>query len=166
MRHLILGLLLSLPLAAPLRAADEPTKQYLSLDARLLAKPAAFAKSLGSLKKGMAVMAEKPKNGYVKVSVALGEDKKTGYLPQRALQKTKPKLVASTRKTGDASSEEVAAATKGFNKQVEAGLREKDSSGYDKLDKGLERSAVAEPRESTESFRLKGDLGEFKEGGE
>ena len=166
MRSLFLALLLSLPLA-PLHADDQATSQYLSLDTRLLAKPAAFAKSLGKLKKGMLVHALAPKNGYVKVQVDLGDESKTGYLPLRALQKSKPKLTASTHTSSDASSEEVAAATKGFNKQVEADLRDKDTKGgYDKLDKGLERSTVEDPRGSTEAFREKGKLGEFKEGGE
>jgi len=160
-------MVLCLALAGTLHAADQATRQFLSLDARLLAKPAAFAKSLGNLKKGMAVWAQTPKKGYVQVRVDLGEDSKTGYLPMRALQRSKPSLMASTRRSSDASSEEVAAATKGFNKQIEAGLREKDTKGgYVKLDKALERSAMEDARSSTEPFREKGKLGEFKEGAE
>jgi hypothetical protein len=163
MRTLILAASL---LAAGLHA--EATKQYVTLDGtRLLKKPAAFAASAGTLKKGTAVWAEEPKAGYVKVKLE-GEDAKTGYLNARALQKTKPKSLAGAKKSGDASAEEVAAATKGFNKQVEADMRKdgKSEGSYEKLDTMLQRSTFTEPLGDTESFREKGKLGEFKEGGQ
>src|SRR5262245_38834962 len=107
--------------AASLRA--EASKQFVSLDGtRLLSKPAAVAKPVATLKAGTLVWADAAKNGYAKVKVDESGD--TGYLNVRAFQKSKPKKsLASAKKSGDASAEEVAAATKGFNKQVEADLR-------------------------------------------
>ena len=156
--------------AAPLGAAGQPktTSLYVTLDnTRLLSKPSAFAKKLKTLKAGIMVKAEAPKNGYVKVTVPLGEDTVSGYLSVRALQKDRPKLTAAVHKSGDASAEEVAAATKGFNKQIEADLRSQDSGdGYQKLDQALSRTAMDAPLDKLEGFREKGKLGEFKEGGE
>jgi hypothetical protein len=163
MRHLAFAF--ALILSASLHA--EATKQYVSLDGtRLLSKPAAFAKANATLKKGTVVWADAAKNGYVKVKVEATDA--TGYLNVRALQGSKPKLTASAKKSGDASAEEVAAATKGFNKQVEADLRKdgKSEGGYDKLDKLIERSKVEDPQTGGEGFREKGQLGEFKKGGE
>lgn len=169
MRSLFAALLLGLLLTSPL-AADEgkAVKRYVTLDGtRLLKSPAAFSKAVTTLKKGQAVMAAPSKNGYVKVSVDLDSGTKTGWLPLRAIQDNKPKMTASAKVSTDASAEEVAAATKGFNKQIETDLRAKDSKGgYDKLDKGLERTTVDDPAGSTQTFREKGKLGEFKEGGE
>jgi hypothetical protein len=155
----------TLLLAASLHA--EATKQYVSLDGtRLLSKPAAFAKANATLKKGTVVWADAAKNGYMKVKVDATEA--TGYLNVRALQASKPKLTASAKRSGDASAEEVAAATKGFNKQVEADLRNdgKNEGGYDKLDKLITRSKVEDPQGGLEGFREKGQLGEYKKGGE
>ncbi len=164
------ALALSLLATASLHA--QATKQFVSLDGtRLLSKPAAFAKANGNLKKGTVVMADEAKNGYVKVRVT-DEDSKldgsSGYLSVRALQKGKPKMTASAKKSGDASAEEVAAATKGFNKQIESDLRKNgdNEAGYKKLDALLARSKVEDPQGGGEGFREKGKLGEFKEGGE
>ena len=159
---------LSLALLAAASLHAEATKQYVSLDGtRLLSKPAAFAKANATLKKGTAVMAEAPKNGYVKVKL-LNEDGTSGYLSVRALQAGKPKLTANAKKSSDASSEEVAAATKGFNKQVEADLRKdgKSEGSYEKLDKLIDRTKVEDPQGGLEGFREKGQLGEYKKGGE
>jgi len=149
-------------------SAAEATKQYVSLDGtRLLSKPAAFAKANGTLKKGTTVWADAAKSGYVKVKVEGGSlDGKTGYLSVRALQKSKPKLLSSAKKSGDASAQEVAAATKGFSKQVEADLRKEGGSGdgYDKLDQLIARTAVEDPASATETFREEGQLGEFQKG--
>lgn len=163
---LIAALLMAL--ALPLAAAEELTSQYVSADGtRLLSKPQAFAKAVKTLKKGTMVKAGKPKAGYVKVSYSTGEETLTGYLPLRAIQKNRPSLTAKARKSGDASAEEVAAATKGFNKQVEADMRKSgDASGYTSLDTALERSKVEDPMGGLEKFREEGKLGEFKEGGE
>lgn len=145
----------------------EATKQYVTLDnTRLLSKPTAFAKAKATLKQNAVVWAEAPKNGYAKVRVDATDE--TGYLSVRALQKTKGKSMANAKKSSDASAEEVAAATKGFNKQVEADLRKdgKNEGGYDKLDKLEKRSTVEDPQSNTESFREKGQLGEFQKGAE
>jgi hypothetical protein len=159
------ALILALLASASLHA--EATKQYVSLNGtRLLSKPAAFAKANATLKKGTVVWADAAKNGYVKVKVDDGGA--TGYLNVRALQASKPKLSASAKKSSDASAEEVAAATKGFNKQIEADLRKdgKSEDNYGKLDKLIERSKVEDPQGGGEGFREKGQLGEFKKGGD
>jgi hypothetical protein len=158
------ALLLTLLAAVSLHA--DATKQYITLDGtRLLSKPAAFSRAVKILKKGTAVMADAPKNGYVKVSL---NDTVSGYLSVRALQRSKPKLTADAKASGDASAEEVAAATKGFNKQIEANLRSQgdNEKNYAKLDKLVARSTVEDPEGSLEGFREQGKLGEFKEGGE
>ena len=157
-------LCLALAAAAPLRA--DATKQYVTLDGtRLLSKPAAFSRSVKTLKMGTAVMADAPKNGYVKVTVG---DDLSGYLSVRSLQKAKPKLTANAKASGDASAEEVAAATKGFNKQIEANLRSQgdNEKNYAKLDKLVARSTVEDPDGGLESFREQGKLGEFQKGGD
>src|SRR3954471_177252 len=109
LRALILFLL-----ALPSLASAEAVKRYVTLDGtRLLSKPAAFSKSLGSLKKGDAVMAEKASHGYYKVKVQTGSHAQdSGYLSGRALQENKPRI-GVVAKSHDASAEEVAAATKG-----------------------------------------------------
>lgn len=166
MRKTLMTLALGLALAGGLLAAESATtNQYVTLDGtRLLAKPAAFAKTVKTLKKGMLVKVEKAKNGYVKATLPMGEDTVTGYLPVRAIQAKRPSMTASARKSGDASAEEVAAATKGFNKQVEAEMRAGGKGdGYSKLDTALERTTMEDPAGQTETFREKGKLGEFKE---
>lgn len=161
-------LMLLLATALPLAAAEELTSQYVSADGtRLLSKPQAFAKAVKTLKRGTLVKAGKPKAGYLKVTVPMGEDTVSGYLPLRAVQKSRPSLTAKARKSGDASAEEVAAATKGFNKQVEADLRQSGgNAGFDSLDSALARTKVEDPMGGLEKFREEGKLGEFKEGGE
>jgi hypothetical protein len=155
---------LALLVAGALGAA-ETTSQYITLDGtKLLAKPAAFAKVVKALKKGTLVKVEKAKNGYAKATVPMGEDTVSGYLPVRAYQEKKPSMTASAKKSGDASAEEVAAATKGFNKQVEAEMRAgSGASGYDRLDTAMERTKMEDPNGQLEGFREKGKLGEFKE---
>ena len=145
----------------------EATRQFVSLDnTRLLSKPTAFAKPNATLKQGTVVWADAAKNGYAKVKVdATGA---TGYLSVRALQASKPKSLAAAKKSSDASAEEVAAATKGFNKQVEADIRKDGNSeaGYNKLDKAIGRTKIEDPQSNTENFREKGQLGEFQKGAE
>jgi hypothetical protein len=97
----------------------------------------------------------------------MGGQSVTGYLPLRAVQKSRPKLTTAARKSSDASAEEVAAATKGFNEQVEAGLRGSgQNTGFERLDKALARTKFEDPMGQLEGFRKAGQLGEFKEGGE
>jgi uncharacterized protein YgiM (DUF1202 family) len=153
-------------LALPSLLSAEAVKRYVTLDGtRLLSKPAAFSKSLGSLKKGDAVMAEKAANGYYKVKVQSGSHAQdTGYLSGRALQENKPRI-GVVAKSQDASAEEVAAATKGFNKQVEAEYKKKNAKlDYDQVTKLEQRTAVENPKESLADFRESGKLGEFSEG--
>jgi uncharacterized protein YgiM (DUF1202 family) len=143
----------------------EAVKRYITLDGtRLLSKPMAFSKSLGTLKKGTMVMAEPARNGYYKVQVGGGDDALVGYLSGRAMQENRPKIGATSSKSSDASAEEVAAATKGFNKQVEAEYKKGNAKlDYEGLDKLMDRTAVQDPKESLEGFREKGKLGEFSE---
>lgn len=164
---ILAALLLAPPLAASKAAGPATTHQYVSADTRLLATPSAFGKALRTLKRGTLVKAEAPRNGYAKVSVALGEDKPlVGYLPVRALQKNRPALTTAARRSSDASAEEVAAATKGFNRQIEAELRgaSKDQ-GFARLDQALARGRTQDPLAELEGFRKEGRLGEFKEEG-
>jgi len=164
----MIALGLGLALAAGLAAKDGPTKQYINSDnTRLLSKPAAFASTKAKLAKGQLVTSTEARTGYVKVSLVQEGLPLNGWVAKRALVKDKPKLTAKAKRSKDASAEEVAAATKGFNKQVEAGLREGDKAGaYAKLDTALERSEVKDPDSSLEGFRKKGKLGEFQEGAE
>jgi len=163
MRWTTLWLLLCL--GAPLLHADA-TKQYVSLDgSRLLSRPSAFSKNNGLLKQGTLVWADPVKNGYAKVRLDNG---KTGYLSAWALQKTRPKFGVSTTRSSDASSEEVAAATKGFNKQIEADARKNGNNelGFQRLDLLLARSQVSNPQDNLAGFRKAGKIGEFSAGGQ
>ena len=169
MRSLIVALLLCLPLAAPLRADDDtPTSRYVTLDStRLLAKPSAFGKTLAKLKRGQMVTVYATKNGYSKVNVSLDSGDKMGFLSVHSIQDHKPKMTAAVHASGDASAAEVAAATKGFNKQIETDLRAKDTKGgYKRLDEALGRTGFDDPQGILANFREQGKLGEYKEGGE
>lgn len=161
MRSLILVLL-----ALPLGLNADAVKRYVTLDGtRLLSKPAAFSKSLGTLHKGDVVMAEKARNGYYKVKVTQGNlNQVSGYLSARALQENKPKIGVMANKGSDASAEEVAAATKGFNKQVEAEYKKKNAKlDYDQVDTLMSRTQFENPKENLDGFREKGKLGEYSE---
>jgi hypothetical protein len=161
---LLSGIFLSTQLQA------DPVKRYVTLDGtRLLSKPAAFSKSYGSLRMGQAVMAEKGPNGYYKVSILNAENlhlkKSTGYLSARALQEDRPKIGSGARASSDASAEEVAAATKGFNKQIEADYGKQNSKlDYDLVSKLESRTQMSDPQNSLASFREKGKLGEYAPG--
>lgn len=164
-RHLILSLCLSL--SGLVEAAA--VKQYVTLDGtRLLAKPTAFGRSYGKLKKGTAVFTEPGPGGYLKARIESGSGNSlaqlTGYIHKNGVQKNSPRLSAKGGASKDASAEEVAAATKGFNKQVEAEYAKGNAQlDYGKLDTLIERSRVADPAASNEGFRKDGKLGEFSE---
>lgn len=159
-----LALLLVLALSATLAADSPPSTQYVTLEGtRLLATPAAFGRSLAKLHKGQSLQAWPAKGGYVKVSLSLGGVGKMGFVALRSLQDHRPKLGAGAVASGDASAQEVAAATKGFNSQVEAKLRSGDvKGGYARLDQGLARTGMADPVASLEGWRREGRLGEFQ----
>lgn len=162
MKKLLLACLL---LTGSLHA--NPVKRYVTLDGtRLLAKPAAFSKSYGSLKLGQLVWAEPATRGYYKVTVPnaaqSGLKKSAGYLSGRALQENRPKIGAVARKSLDASAEEVAAATKGFNKQVEAQYKKDNSNlDYDQVTRLEQRTRINDVQTQLKDFREKGKLGEF-----
>ncbi len=161
--------LLGLLLAVATAVSAEAIKQYITLDGtRLLAKPTAFGKTYGKLKKGTSVWTELGSGGYLKVRVEPGSGNAlaqvTGYIHKNAVQKNRPRILAKGESSKDASAEEVAAATKGFNKQVEAEYAKGNATlDYPKLDTLIERSRVADPASSNESFRQSGKLGEFSE---
>jgi hypothetical protein len=146
----------------------EALKRYVTLDGTLLlSKPAAFSKNFGKLKKGQAVMAEKLPNGYYKVRLLLPEgverEHSSGYLSGKALQANKPKIGVAA-KSSDASAEEVAAATKGFNRQVEAEHGKANAKlDFELVSRLEERTKVEDPKGSLEEFRKDGKLGEFSE---
>ena len=161
----MLRILLALLVTAGLHA--EATKQYVTLDgARLLSKPQAFSTSYGTLKRGQTVYAEKAKGGYLKVLVIALEGQKLrkteGYLQKQAIQKNRPRLTSKYTQSKDASAEEVAAATKGFNKQVEAQYKKDNAAlDYDQVTKLEERTLIPDPQTSLKEFRKKGKLGEY-----
>ena len=163
---LFLGLGLGLACATALPAADQAQRRYICVDGtRVLSRPAAFAKTVVKLRKGMSVAAAAPVHGYVRVSVDLGKGTLTGYVPARALQESRPKLGSGAQASSDASAQEVAAATKGFNRQIEANLRASDTQGgYAKLDQALGRSGFGDPVDGLEAWRSQGKLGEFQGG--
>jgi hypothetical protein len=157
---------LGLACAAALPAADQAQRRYICVDGtRVLSRPAAFAKAVVKLRKGTAVTAAPPSHGYVHVSVDLGKGTLTGYVPARSLQDSRPKLGSGATASSDASAQEVAAATKGFNRQIEANLRASDTQGgYAKLDQALARSGFSDPVDGLESWRSQGKVGEFQGG--
>ena len=168
MRPLLCLTLALLCATAPLCADDAaPVTRYVMLDGtRLLARPAAFGRTLAKLAKGTLVRCTPAKPGYLKVAVSLEGGSQTGYIPVRSLQDHRPRLVAGARSSADASATEMAAATKGFNQQIEDDRRAKDTAGgYARLDQGLARTRMADPLAETEGFRRDGALGEYKEGG-
>lgn len=128
---------------------------------RLLSKPMAFSPAVATLDAGDAVQVLAEKGGYLQVDAG----GTTGWIPARAVQKTKPAIGYSAEKTSDTSSEEIAAATKGFNSAVEAEYADAHPEArYDLLDQLEKRTAVADPVASLESFRREGKLGEFAPG--
>jgi len=167
---LLLPLLLACTLLAPALRADDDGgfTRYVVLDGtRLLATPSAFGRTLSKLAKGQSLRAWSAKTGYLKVAVTVGGTPKTGYVALRSLQEHRPRLSSNLSASSDASATEMAAATKGFNQQIENDRRAKDSSGgYARLDLGLARTKVADPMGATTDFRRQGSLGEFKEGGQ
>lgn len=164
-RTLALGLLLSLALPLPASTASGVIR-YVSLGGtRLLATPAAFGRTLAKLAKGTALRAWPGRTGYLKVAVLVDGKARQGYVALRSLDEHRPRLTADARHSADASATEMAAATKGFNQQIENERRAKDTTGgYARLDAGLARSTFSHPLAQTEAFRRQGGLGEFKPG--
>lgn len=161
--------LVAVTLAATLAlaAASVPAKgtkdtRFVSVGkTRLLSKPMAFSPAVATLDAGDAVQVLAEKGGYLQVDVG----GRTGWIPARAVQKTKPAIGYSAEKTSDTSSEEIAAATKGFNSAVEAEYAgAHPEARYDLLDQLEKRTAVADPVASLEAFRREGKLGEFAPG--
>ena len=161
-------LMLAFLLVLASQGIAEATKQYITLDgARLLAKPQAFSASYGSLRRGQVVWAEPAQGGYLRVRVEKQEGQSLratmGFVSKNALQKNRPRLGTSYVQSKDASAVEVAAATKGFNKQVEADYARDKKLDYGALDAALARSQGAGV--GLEAFKQAGKLGEFAGGG-
>jgi hypothetical protein len=166
MRSLGWALAACLCLVSTAHADDTAQRRYVCVDGtRLLSRPAAFSKSVARLHKGQALVAATPSHGYVRVSVDLASGTVTGYIAARALQDDRPKLDAGATASSDASAQEVAAATKGFNRQIETNLRAADTKGgYMKLDQALGRTGFSDPVAGLEGWRSQGKLGEFQGG--
>ncbi|HTB34663.1 MAG TPA: hypothetical protein VK842_07350 [bacterium] len=166
MRSLGWALAACLCLLSAAHADDTAQRRYVCVDGtRLLSRPAAFSKSLARLRKGQSLAASAPSRGYVHVSVDLASGTVTGYIPARALQDSRPKLDAGATASSDASAQEVAAATKGFNRQIEANLRASDTKGgYLKLDQALGRTGFSDPVAGLADWRSQGRIGEFQGG--
>lgn len=162
-----LGLALSLGWALPLRA-QAPVIRYVELGGtRLLATPSAFGRTLAKLPRGAVLRAWPAGIAYLRVSVTVGGSVRQGYVALRSLAEHRPRLSADAHASTDASATEMAAATKGFNQQIENDRRAKDTTGgYKRLDIGLARTGFAHPLAETEAFRRDGGLGEFKAGGQ
>src|SRR3954469_1789378 len=123
-------------------SADTARKdvRYVSVsDTRLLARASAFAPTVARLKAGSAVAVTAKSAAYLKVTAG----GKTGWIPLRAVRTTRPRIGYSATKGSDATSEEVAAATKGFNSEIE-GQHKKDNPQLDyvRLDKLEARTLV------------------------
>jgi hypothetical protein len=161
LRHYLI-VILFLALAFPSLALAKQDIRYITFSGtRLLEKPSAFSKTLAKLNAGASVMVVKAQGAYLYVTT--GE--KPGWIAVRAVQAAKPKIGSSAKASTDASAEEVAAATKGFNSDVEAKYS-KDNPALDfkQLDRLIDRTFMADPLEQLKDFRQKGKLGEFSGG--
>ncbi len=148
-------------LAAPPRLDAEKSKdvRFVSVAAtRLLAKPMAFSATVARLDAGEAVTVVAESAGYLQVEA----DGKSGWIPALSVQKEKPAIGYSARKNTDTSAEEVAAATKGFNSDVEEEYSKQNPKlDYHQLDRLEGRTAIKDPVTTLERFRKEGKLGEF-----
>jgi len=146
-------------IAVSARAAKQPELQYVSVaNTRLLSKPAAFSSTLATLDAGEAVEVISQSGSYVQVK-ARGQ---TGWIGARSLLTERPKIGYSGKKSTDASAEEVAAATKGFNTEVEAEYKRNNPKlDYEQLDRLEARTTVRDPGKDLEKFRKEGQIGEF-----
>lgn len=162
MRRTLLAILLlfsPIPIFADNQANTKPDVRYISVSGtRLLSRHSAFSKTIDRLDAGTQVTVIKKYGSYLKVKTSDSQ----GWIAARSVQTKKPKIGYSDKKTSDTSSEEVAAATKGFNSDVE-GQYKKDNPklDYDGLDKIEARTTVADPVKDLADFREKGKLGEF-----
>jgi hypothetical protein len=160
---LLLGVALVLAqAAAPWRLDAAKEVRYVSVtDTRLLARPMAFSPALATLDAGDAVTVLGQSGNYLQVEVR----GRTGFLPARAVQADRPAIGYSRRRTTDASSEEIAAATKGFSSEVEAEYRRDNPRlDYGLLDRLEARSGYRDPIAELAAFRREGKLGEHAEG--
>jgi hypothetical protein len=162
MRFALTFLLLSL--SFPAVAAEKKDYRYITISGtRLLAKPSAFSATITKLASGTKVWVVKTQGAYLYISTASAE--KPGWIASRSVQSTKPRITAGAKGSSDASAEEVAAATKGFNSQVEAKYsKDNPKLNYGQLDALEARTAFPDPMEGLKDFRQKGKLGEFSEG--
>lgn len=135
---------------------------YISVEkAKVQEKPNLFSKVLGNLPYGSKVEYNKQKKGAF---YSLMFNGKTGYLHESALNKKKI-TVTSANKTRT-SSDEITAATKGFDEGIESSYKTSHTQlRYDRLDKAEMMTFQPNFQSSGMSFRKLGKLGEFKTGG-
>jgi hypothetical protein len=128
---------------------------------RLLSRASAFSKTKATLKYRTKVTVLVKKGAYFKVRTKQG----TGYLPKRSLLVKKPRY-SSRLKGKYVSSDEVALATKGFNEQVESDYKHQHRDlPYAELDQLEKDTTYKDVTKTFRSFRKKGKLGEYQEGG-
>lgn len=158
----VLALALALVSGLPLQAADKVIR-YISLSqTRLLSQASAFSKTLARLEARTAVEVLSQKGAYYQVKAGPAK----GWIPVHALQASLPRIGYNTRRSSDTSAEEVAAATKGFNSDIEAQYGQNNPAlDYKMLDRLEARTAVADPLNNLAGFRRQGRIGEFAPGG-
>ncbi len=130
---------------------------YITVEkAKLLDKPNLFGKQLGQLKYGDKVNVQNHEGAFFQCQY----QGKTAYIHQSALTKKEIKLTADTkeRHAGD----DVAAATKGFDEQVEKSYQQSGDLRFDRVDL-IEKEALKTDFSSQgTNFRKIGKLGEFQ----
>ncbi|MBP7460435.1 MAG: hypothetical protein KBA26_04030 [Candidatus Delongbacteria bacterium] len=135
---------------------------YIAVEkAKVLEKPNLFAKVLGTLSYGSKVELNPAKKGTF---YSLKYQGKIVYLHESALNKKKITITADSKTR--TSTDEITAATKGFDEAVESNYKTGHAQlRYDLLDKAEMMAGQANFQSSGLSFRKLGKLGEYKTGG-
>jgi len=135
---------------------------YIAVEkAKVLEKPNLFAKVLGTLSYGSKVELNPAKKGAF---YSLKYQGKTVYLHESTLNKKKITITADTKTR--TSTDEITAATKGFDETVESNYKAGHAQlRYDLLDKAEMMAEQTNFQSSGLSFRKLGKLGEYKTGG-
>ncbi len=157
MRKRWMPVVLAALMAAPgLRAAE---RSFVQVDGtRLLQRDFAFSRTLARLKAGQEVRVLQTRGDYDLVLAG----SRRGWIPLMALKGHRPQIGYSSQAGGQASTEEVAAATKGFNSDVEAEYKARNPSlDYSQLDRLEALTRFADPLDELRGFRRSGRLGEF-----
>ncbi|MFH1680178.1 MAG: SH3 domain-containing protein [Candidatus Eisenbacteria bacterium] len=159
-RYLVVGLGYALLLAGAVGAETMFVKVK---QASLKEKPRGFSKELAKLPEGTQVETLDQQGTYLRSRTVRGVE---GWVHQSSLEEEQRQKITGTGTGGHGrTSEEVAAATKGWNEEVERGhrSRNRDTDRFFRDVDEMERwPAYARPFEELESFRREGCLGEFK----